>query len=233
MELETLRRLLIVKKGELRLLQRRGYNLESVYVINNGNFVEMNMTQFLTIQFNDFLQFQQTNQMFSNRNNFSSIYLNSSGQSVLVIYLDSEPGKMVNKVHFDIVVMFIATNQYHHIILISVNGLNTDNSSYIKEQVAGYQIEQFLDFELAIDPLGHAFAPLSIKSIPSTETDQWSEEQGLETRQLPLILSTDPIAKRLGSNSGDVLQMVVIPLTGGDRAGFARIVRKPPPEKKR
>jgi len=230
---EKLRRLFRIKKNELNMMLLRGFPLDRVYLMKGDNsFVEVNMTVVLGFTFDQFLQFR-AHGLFQTRLEFSSIYFNTlTRQTSLVLYLNTEPGKKVNKENFRIVELFIQSQAYHHIILISENGLNPDAIGFVQHRTAGYRIEMFDDVEFALDPLKHALSPISIRHIPNQETEAWSREEHLQPSQLPMILTSDPIAKRYGADPLDVFQMVSVGTTI-DEIGRAQVVRRTPREKKR
>jgi DNA-directed RNA polymerase subunit H (RpoH/RPB5) len=235
-ELEKLRRLFRVKKNELSMMILRGFPLEKVWVARSpfmSTWTEVNLSEFLTFDFNRFLQFRTETGLFQDRAAFSSVYqIPATQNTCMVIYLLSEPGKKVNKENFEVVLKIIQSMRYHHLILISENGLNPERSNYIQHQTAGYRIEEFIDYNFAIDPVKHALAPITIKHVPGNQVAEWARQENLQPTQLPIALAVDPITKRYGAQSGDVFQQTIVGTVVAEE-GYNRFVRKVTREKKR
>ncbi len=236
LEREKLRRLFRVYKNVLSMVTLRGFPLNPVYLMKSDrNFIQYDLTPLVpfTFTFEMFLQLRAQTGLFENRSEWTTLFFQPATQEkLLVLFLNSDPGKKVNTENFTIVKAFIQTQQFHHIILISELGLGTDSEGYIDHRTAGYRIEKFTDSEFALDPTKHALAPISIKHIPASNASNWAHEEHLQPNQLPMELTTDPIAKRYGASSGDIMQMVIVGTTTNQQ-GYARLVRRAPREKKR
>ena len=133
-----------------------------------------------------------------------------TSNTLLVLYLYSEPEGKVIKDTFSVVHTFIATQKYHHMILITQNGLGSTQKEFIQHRTAGYHIEEFLDKQLAIDPLKHALSPITIKYIRAEEANEWAREEQLQPHQLPMMLTNDAIGKRYGASPYDIFQTEII-----------------------
>lgn len=232
---EQLRRLFRVKSTEGEMMLTRGYVLNPVYLMRSDrSFVSANLSwlQDINIPFDVKLQFRQQYGVFLSRQEFSSVYTNADGtKQILVLYLGNEPGKQVAKKDFQIVHDFIQTKQYHNIILITETGLNPENTNFIRNRTSGYNIEVFLDVEMAFNRTKHALAPISINHIPSSQISQWAQQENLQPEKLPMMLNIDTVAKWYGAHPLDVVDGECMGVTT-DTQYFARIVRQTPAAKK-
>lgn len=232
---EELRKLFRVKKNEINMMAFRGFPLTKAFLmdVQNRGFKEVNLSTFPSMTFEEFLQFRNERKLFQERNEFSTLYVEPGTQrNCLVLYLNTELGKKVNKDNFRLVELAIKDRISHHLIIISQNGLNPDSIGFIEHRMAGYRVETFIDLEFALDPLQHALSPISIRHIPAQETAEWGREEEIQPTQLPIILTTDPIAKRFGGQGLDVFQSTIVG-TSVEEQGWARLTRKAPKEKKR
>lgn len=239
-DLETLRRLFIVKKVEGEMLKQRGYSLKNIRMYTekekdkpfSDQPISLENLQLPNYPLANLLQFRQTTGFFQNRQNFSSIYEHTDPNvgHILVLYLLNDPGKEVSTTHYKIVPTLIATQKFHKIILITETGLNSTCMSSTK-RCAGYEIEVFLDEELAFNHLKFALCPISIKHVLSSQIAAWSAEENIKSGQLPLILDSDLVAKWYKAKPYDVFQYVIMG-SNTDTAGYYRVVRQTPSERR-
>lgn len=235
--IEQLRRLFRVKKNELVMMKTRGYRLDVVYIKCQDKFIPVNMSNFDSLTFEQFIKYRQDNNCFRTRFEFTSIYFKDNTEPVIVVYLESDPGKKVNAYHFqyirDIISNGIFPNLHtHHIIIISENGLNTAIIASIEHEILGYKIETFTDMNFALNPTNHCLVPLSIKHIPSENINEWGKKEMLTPQQLPMYLTIDPIARWYGASPLDIFEVIRLG-SSVEKEWFANICRKPPPEKKK
>lgn len=232
--MESLRRLFRMKRVEGEMMLARGFSLDEVHVMKKDRtWVATNLSGFQhpAATFDDFLRFREASGLFGSREEFSSIYTTpDKSRKIIVLYLTSEPGKKVAKADFAIVHTFIAAAAYRHIILVSENGLNADNSSYVNNRVAGFRIELFLDIDLSFNRTKHALCPIQVRHVPASQVKGYSNEEGIQSEKLPLIYDKDPISKWFGAEPGDVFQEENLS-TENDTAGNYRRVRQTPSDK--
>jgi DNA-directed RNA polymerase subunit H (RpoH/RPB5) len=233
-DLERLRRLFRVKTTEIEMMLDRGYRLDTVHIFQYDKFKEtpFDLTSLNTpgFRFEEFLKFREDRGIFQSRQNFSSIYYKDNDR-ILILYLNNDPGKQVSKKDFQIVLSFIQTQIYRHIILITETGLNSDNNNFVTSRTTGYKIEVFLDSDLAFNVTKHALAPISIQHIKSKDTAQYSQKEQIQPEKIPMIMDSDAIARHYGSNAFDVFQMVTMG-ANTDTTGSYRLCRQTPIHKK-
>lgn len=238
---QKLQRLFKVKRTEMGMLTKRGFDMTLVFMMKaDRNFVPVNLTEMLApdFTFDKFLQFRQKYMIFSSRQEFSCIYIDATSlekatKQILVLYLGNKPGKQVSADEFAIVKQFIMTGHYHSILLITETGLNVDNSNYVRNRIAGYRMEVFLDSEIAFDPTKHALAPISIQLIKGktapgqehTDVSRWAQEEKIQAEKLPMIQTTDMVARYYAAEPLDVFQLEIMGTTT-DTAAYYRITRQ-------
>lgn len=221
---EKLRRLLRVKKMEGEMLVQRGYTLNDMYLLSKqGNHVRINISGLQNPAFtvDDFIR-----SGFISRDSLNSLYHNPNNMqdTVIVIYLDSDPKSNDGGKYFKYAEDLINMQTYRHFIFIRGIGLTDNINTYIRNLI-GYKIEFFLDQNLALNPTKHVLAPIKIKHIPSRQTDQWAQQEGItEKNKLPMIVNNDKIARWYGAESLDIFQMEVMGATT-DTSEFCRITR--------
>lgn len=231
---EQLRRLFRIKRNELEMMKLRGYSLNPAAIPKDGQYKSFDLESFTkpSLTFDQFLAFRSQTGYFGNRIDFSAIYQHKlTGEQIIVLYLTSGTGRKIDKAAFSIVETLIARQQFKKFIIISEAGLGPTQQKFIENCTAGYSIEDFTDLKFAYDPLKHAFSPIEIKYILPSETNEWAKVEEIQPGQLPLILTTDPIAERYGAAPLGVFQTVIPSKTSGEE-GYYRITRKPPKEKK-
>ncbi len=228
---EKLRRLFRIKRIEGEMLSQRGYTLEDVYLLKNMiPYTRINLSGLQNPRFTYDLFLQAG---FNSRESLNSLYYNPNNNQdiVVVIYLNSDPKSNEKDRYFQDAKNLINTQTYRHFIFIREIGLTDNVNTYIRNSI-GYKIEVFLDQDLALNPTKHALAPIKITHIPSGQTQQWAQQEGIDQKEkLPIILNVDKIARWYAGSSGDIFQFVIMGATT-DTAGFYRLTRTAPQGKK-
>lgn len=235
---EILRRLFRVKQTEIEMIKSRGYIIDQVALMKTDiNFIKplRDISIFINPEFTfeDFLQYRETNNVFQNRIEFSCVYFNklNVNETLLILYLNNEPGKQVGKTDLSIVYNFISSQAYKHIIIVTNTGLNPESNNQIVNRTVGYKIEVFQDYELAFNRTKHALAPISITHIPVANVSDWAKSENIQPEKLPMIFNVDMIAKWYGARPYDVFQYTIMGTTT-DTAGYYRITRQTPVTRK-
>lgn len=189
--------------------------------------------------FQAFLQHREETGYYQTRQEFSSIYYDATGKPLVVLYLTNRPGKQVSTEEFEIVNKFIqlgaqqATQphmRFRDFILITETGLNSVNTNKLRRRTVGYNIEVFLDSELAFAKVKHAYAPITVEHIRKDNVAKWAQEEQIQPEKLPMQMNLDAIAKWYGASPFDVLQTELLGTTT-DTIGYARIIRQTPTAK--
>lgn len=235
---ERLRRLFRVKATETEMMVQRGNRLDLVSMMRSDrNFhpqqIDLTGLRNPTLRPEALLQYRQQTGLFQSRQEFSSVYFSATNPEdrILVLYLGNEPGKQVAKKDFEIVLLFIQTQAFRHIILITETGLNSENNNFVINRTLGYKIEVFLDTQLAFNRTKHALAPISTQHIPARQVPQWARDEQIQAEKLPMILNIDILAKWYGANPYDGFQTEVISATN-ETGIYYRITRQAPAVRK-
>jgi hypothetical protein len=235
---ERLRRLFRVKATETEMMAQRNYRLDMVSMLRNDhqfNPQPINLANLRNpeIQINQLLDFRRQTGMFQTRQEFSSLYYKNDNieDRVLVLYLGNEHGKQVAKKDFAIVLAFIQTQMYRHIILITESGLNPESNNFVNNRTIGYKIEVFTDLQLAFNITKHAFAPITVQHIPFKQVSQWAQYENIQAEKLPMIMNNDSLGKWFGADPLDGFQMEIMGASS-DSLGYYRITRQAPMVKK-
>ena len=193
---EIAARLFEIKKNQLKMVERRGYNIDRERYI-----LQITLPEFLKT----YISFaRKQNKSF--RSILTNIYENEEGKKILVYYADALTSSTqlgVNEIGDAIV--YMDKYHLHDAIIITVKQLNPPANKHINGLVA-YNIQIFLEAEMAYDPTEHFLVP---KHIPLTETEQkeFLENNQIGIDQMPIILSNDIIIKNLGIRSGQIVRI--------------------------
>ncbi len=74
------------------------------------------------------------------------------------------------------------------------------------------------------DVLSHKFVPKH-EVLKEEEKEELLKKYGVTLRQLPRILSSDPVVKALGAKPGDVIRIRRKSLTAGEAVYYRVVVR--------
>lgn len=229
-EQQYLSRLFKVKRTECRMMDLRGYDISKVYVYSHGDqwFKDEDLNIFMPPHtFEEFYQKHVVERgLFKERKQFTSIYTKKDDENdrVCVVYTDPNKGKKVSTAGFAFAMTLISSFSFNHIIIVTENGLDPKRITLVKKDVKGQWIEVFSDKELVILPFEHVYSPIHIKYIPEEKTEEWAKEEGLVLKDLPLIKTTDAMAKIFGARIKDGIQSTVIN-ADGELGVFYRRVR--------
>lgn len=189
-------RLFEVKKNQLRMIERRGYSIEREKFV-----LKMTLPQFLKT----YIPFAQQQQR-SFRSVMTNVYENEQSERILVYYADvptSSTQLGVNEVGDAIVNM--GRYNLHDAVIITARQLSPPAVKHINGLVA-YNIQIFLEEEMAYDPTQHFLVP---KHIPLSKQEQreFLENKDISIDDMPVILSNDIIIKNLGIRSGRIVRI--------------------------
>jgi len=189
-------RLFEVKKNQLRMIERRGYSIEREKFV-----LKMTLPQFLKT----YIPFAQQQQR-SFRSVMTNVYENEQSERILVYYADvptSSTQLGVNEVGDAIVNM--ERYHLHDAVIITARQLSPPAVKHINGLVA-YNIQIFLEEEMAYDPTQHFLVP---KHIPLSKQEQreFLENKDISIDDMPVILSNDIIIKNLGIRSGRIVRI--------------------------
>lgn len=189
-------RLFEVKKNQLKMVERRGYNID-----RERNLLQLTIQQFV----DPYVKFAQDKNV-SFRSVLTNIYENNEGKRILVYYADvSSDSTQLGVEGVGDAIDMMAKYQLHDSIIITGKQLSPPAVKHINGLVA-YNIQIFLEEEMAYDPTEHFLVP---KHIPLSLAEQrlFLQKNGLTIDQLPIILTSDVIIRYLGLRAGRIVRI--------------------------
>jgi len=186
-----------VKKNQLKMLEKRGYNIDPEKGILN-----LSLRQFLDIYVP---HARKQNKSF--RSVLTNYYTNDAGRRILVFYADSSPKKTqlgVEEVGHGIESM----NKYKlkDAIIITPKPLSSSAVKHINELVA-YNIQIFLEQEMGHDPTEHFMVPLHIP-LTTEKQRKYLQDNNINIDQMPLIKTSDRIIRYYGLRGGRIVKII-------------------------
>lgn len=186
-----------VKKNQLKMVRRRGYNID-----REKGILELTLNQFLKT----YIPFaQQNNRSF--RSVMTNVYENDQGKRMLAYYVDVPATATqlgVNEVGAAIVEM--DKYKLHDAVIITSKQLSPSAAKHISSLVS-YNIQIFLEEEMAYDPTEHFLVPTHIP-LSHEEARVFLEKNDLSIDQLPVILAEDVIMRNLGLRGGRIVKII-------------------------
>lgn len=198
---EIAARLFEVKKNQLNMIGRRGYNID-----REKGILQLRLDQFL----NTYVPFARQ-QKKSFRSVLSQVYQNDAGQRILVYYADVPV--TATKLGVNEMSDAIADMKRYHLgdaVIITAKALSPSASKNVAGFVS-YNIQIFLEEEMAYDPTAHFLVPkhipLSIEEQRQFLQQKQEQEVGFTIDQLPIIPAHDIIARYYGLRGGRVVRI--------------------------
>lgn len=185
-----------VKKNQLKLVKKRGYNID-----REKNLLSITLKRFL----DSYVPFAQKNNK-SFRSVLTNFYENDDGKRILVYYADvpvTSTQLGVNEIGDAISDMV----KYKLSDAIIITGKIPSSSAYKHlNKLVSYNIQVFLEEEMSYNPLEHIFTPEHIPLTPE-EQETFLTQNNLTIDLLPKILNTDVIIMYLGLRPGQIIKI--------------------------
>ena len=189
-------RLFEIKKNQLQMVRRRGYSIER----------EQNLLQITAEEFEEaYIPFAEQ-QKKSLRTVLSQLYEKENGEKLYVYYADAPADK--SQLGVDIIGDAIQEMDRFK----SKNGIiitSKQLSSSARKQIEGlvsYNVSIFMEDEMLYDPTAHYLTPEHIGLTPDVQRDLLKRNK-INLDQLPIILTSDMIARYYGFKVGQVIQI--------------------------
>ena len=185
-----------VKKEQVRMMQRRGYNIEREQAVLTMTLAEFNgvYTQFATQHEVSF------------RRALLNVYEKGEDRALVAFVDNTTKSKQLG---VDPVRAFIALFQQFRCnqgVLISQQPLSKDASDELGKTTAKF-VQHFLESEIltAAAAMGHFLSP-GYEVVPDAEAVAFFRENRVRPMQLPTIHGHNPIAKYLGAGAGTLIR---------------------------
>ena len=194
---EVVGRLFAVKKNQLRVTEKRGYNIDK-----ERSLLSLTLPQFLNL----YIPFAQK-QGKSFRSVLSFVYAKEDGKQMLVYYADvSKTGSQLGAAEVSEAVTFMDKNGIREAMIISPRQLSTQAAKNLAGLVA-YNIDFFLEEQLGYYVFDHFLVPEHIPLTEQEEKDFLSKNK-IDINQMPVLLTTDIVIKLLGIRAGRIVKIV-------------------------
>lgn len=189
-------RLFTIKKNQLKMVKRRGYNIdkeEDLLSITSNEFLEA----YVPFAKKEKKTFRQI---------LSRPYSNDKGENIVVYFADAPTN--TSQLGVDVLsdAMYeIDKHKSKNAIIITPKSL----SPAAKKKIEGfltYNIYIFLENEMAYDPTEHYLTP-EHKALSPEEQRDFLIRNNLSIDSMPLILTSDMISRYYGFRPGQVIQI--------------------------
>jgi DNA-directed RNA polymerase I, II, and III subunit RPABC1 len=190
-----------VKKNQLLMVERRGYNID-----REKGILQLRLDQFIST----YVPFAQS-QGKSFRAVLTNVYQNNQGNRILVYYADiSSTSTKLGVSEVNHAISEMRQYQVSDAVIISPKDLSP-NAARDVESLPSYNIQIFLEEEMAYDPTAHFLVP---KHVPLSADEQRAylnqkrnNEPSFTIDQLPIIPANDIIARYYGLRGGRVVRI--------------------------
>ena len=185
-----------IKKNQLKLVERRGYNIE-----REKNLLTITLEDFM----NAYIPFAQNSKK-TFRQVLSQTYENDSGDKLVVYYADAP--KDTSQLGVDSLgdaIYEMDRYKAKNGIIITSKSLSPAARKKV-EGLVSYNIYIFLEDEMAYDPTEHYLTP-EHRALSVDEQRDFLSRNDLSIDLLPLILTTDMIVRYYGFRPGQVIEV--------------------------
>ena len=191
------RKLFEIKKNQVKLVQKRGYNVDRERAILNYTYENF---------INYYIPLAEKNKK-TIRNLLSSVYKNENDEKIFVYYADVDSSsKQVGK---DIISDFIYQLDSHKtkngIIITPSISLSSDSKKTITSLLT-YNIYVFKENEMAYDPTESFLVP-EHKALSVEDQRDFLQRNNISIDQLPVILTSDIISRYYGFRNGQIIEI--------------------------
>ena len=196
-------RLFNIKKNQLKLVRRRGYNID-----REEPLLSYKLQNFLDA----YVPFAKKNRK-TLRNVLSQVYQKEveteSGSKIerlYVFYADPDTKhKQLGVETLGEMITEMDRNKAKNGILITPMNLSSQSKKKIEELLT-YNIHVFLESEMAYDPTEHWLVPAH-RPLGVEEQRGFLERNKISIDQIPIILATDMISRYYGFKPGQVIEI--------------------------
>lgn len=195
LDFEKGRRLFIMKKNQLKMVKRRGYNIE-----REEPLLSYTPQDFLDV----YIPFAQKSKK-SLRAVLSNTYSNDKGEKLLVYFVDLSNNKQMGVETLGDVIQEMEKYKSKNAIIITPIPLSASSKKKIQELLT-YNIYTFMENEMAYDPTEHYLVP-EHRALSAEEQREFLARNNLSIDQLPAILTTDMISRYYGFRTGQVIEI--------------------------
>lgn len=184
-----------IKKNQIKMVKRRGYN-----VGDEENLLNYTAEQFLDV----YMPFAKSESK-SIRNILTTYYKNDDGSRLYVYYADITNDKQLGVDAIKDFISGLHEKKARNGIIITSIPLSSKSEKEIQKLLA-YNIYTFTEDEMSYDPTEHYLTPEHI-ALSADEQRDFLRKNDLNIDQLPIILNTDMISRYYGFQTGQIIKI--------------------------
>ncbi len=185
-----------IKKNQLKLVQRRGYDISK-----EKNILETDAESFLDA----YIPFAMKNRK-TLRAVISQLYVKDD-MKLYVYFADPEQNKkQLGNANIGELIQKMDSYKCRNAIIITPLELSSPAKKKIKELLT-YNINVFLESEMSYDPTEHYLTPKH-RLLTVNEQRDFLAKNNINLEQIPIMLSSDMIARYYGYLPGQVIEII-------------------------
>ncbi len=196
--------LFAIKKNQLKLVERRGYNIERERAL-----LSMTLKDFI----NSYVALANKKKQ-TLRQILTTFYENENGDRLVIYFVDNpeKNSKMGTELMKEVISELDSKKTKTGIIITSK--MLSSTAAKDMERLINYNIQVFLESEMGYDPTEHYLTPQHILLNPD-EQRKFLVGNDINIDQLPIILDTDIISRYYGFRVGQVIKINRVNLYNG------------------
>lgn len=201
-----------VKRNELIMMTRRGYDVSLAYIYSNPN----------VFPFKDGVNELTLQNIVDNHQDMSMVYPKDNRRT-LVLYLPVVRGK-TRKDAEDVVCEAINRTADGRPMFNDYIFFSGELTPTIRKNLNDLRIDMtmFTYLEMSIDVFSHVTAPLSVKWW--TDSESFYRDESIKDLDLPQIRVSDPYIRRLGLKRGYIIMAVLPGIIGNTIVDYRVVV---------
>lgn len=185
-----------IKKNQLKMVRRRGYNIE-----REENLLFMTLKEFMDV----YIPFakDQDNTL---RGVLTNVYENKEGEKIVAYFADiPEKNSTMGVESLKEFLHELEEQKSKNGIIITSKQLSSKAKKEM-ERLVTYNVQVFLESEMGYDPIEHYLTPEHIL-LTEEEQREFLTKNDISIDQLPIILDTDMISRYYGYIPGQVIKI--------------------------
>ena len=195
--LKTVAQLYEIKKNQIKMAMRRGYQINPAEIKNVSSF-----DHFMRV----YIPHAEKNQI-TFRSALTNVYANTDGRpSFVAYYADVDPKTtLLGKGELSGAIEYMRQYKIKDGIVITKKLLSPSASSTL-ESLLTFNIQIFLEEEMSYDPTEHFLVPTHIP-LSDEEQTKFLNENDITIDKLPIIPTKDIIARYYGLRPGQIVRI--------------------------
>lgn len=190
-----------IKKNQLKLVQRRGYDISK-----EQNILDSDAESFLDA----YIPFALKNHK-TLRGVMSQLYTKDDGTKLYVYFSDPvKTKKYLGITNIGILVQKMDSYKCRNAIIITSLPVSPSAKKKLQELLT-YNVDVFLESEMAYDPTEHYLTPKH-RLLTTEQQRNFLAKNKIDLEQIPIMLTSDMISRYYGYRPGQVIEITRINL---------------------